>query len=128
MFEQILDLLSFLGALGDYSYIDRLGNAIDEVTVLESLRDAIRAYYTNCLKERKCIEYSENVGVLCPDIPPEELEKTVSIISSRLTTTNRVEIIKLSRELALKAYARISLIKERYKCTVSKTRTSTTSS
>jgi CRISPR-associated protein Csa5 len=125
MFEQILDLLSFLGVLGDYSYIDRLGNAIDEVTILESLRDAIRAYYTNCLREKKCIEYSENVGVLCPDISSEELEKTVSVISAKLATINRVEIIKLSRELALKAYARIPLIKEKNRCTP---KTKTTSS
>jgi CRISPR-associated protein Csa5 len=125
MFEQILDLLSFLGVLGDYSYIDRLGNAIDEVTILESLRDAIRAYYTNCLREKKCIEYSENVGVLCPDISSEELEKAVSVISAKLATINRVEIIKLSRELALKAYARIPLIKEKHRCTP---KTKTTSS
>jgi len=123
MFEQILDLLSFLGALGDYSYIDRLGNAIDEITVLESLRDAIRAYYTNCLKDRRCIEYSKNVGVLCPEISSEDLEKTISVISAKLATTSRVEIIRLSRELSLKAYARIPLIKEKYKCTISETQT-----
>ncbi len=40
----LVEVLGFLGALKNYSYIDRLGNAVDEVTVEEALRDAIRAY------------------------------------------------------------------------------------
>jgi len=116
MYNEIVDLLSFLGALGDYSYIDRLGNAIDEVSVLEALRDAIRAYYTNCLGEDKCKEYEKGKGVLCPDIKPEELEKRVSQLIDNISKASRVELIKLSRDLALRAYARIADMRSKYAC------------
>jgi CRISPR-associated protein Csa5 len=118
VYERIVDVLSFLGALGDYSYLDRLGNAIDEVSVLEALRDAIRAYYTNCLEGDKCRVYDreKGVGVLCPDIRPEELEETVSQVVGRISRISRVELIRLSRELALRAYARIADVRSKYAC------------
>jgi len=118
MYEHIIEVLSFLGATGDYSYLDRLGNAIDEISVLEALRDAIRAYYTNCLGERACVEYDREskLGVLCPEFKPEELEQAVSQIAVKLSKASRVEIIKLSRELALKAYAKIPEARKRLVC------------
>jgi CRISPR-associated protein Csa5 len=118
VYERIIDILSFLGALGDYSYLDRLGNAIDEVSVLEALRDAIRAYYTNCLDVNKCKVYDrdQGVGVLCPEIKPEELEETVSQIVGKISRISRVELIKLSRELALRAYAKITDVRSKYMC------------
>lgn len=119
--EDITNLLAFLGALGDYSYIDRIGNAIDEVTLTESLRDAIRAFYTNCLQERKCVEYDreQKLGVLCPEISPGKLNEVIAWISSHISKATRVEIIKLSREIALKSYAKIPLIRIEYKCQTS---------
>jgi len=119
MYEQIIEVLSFLGSTGDYSYLDRLGNAIDEISILEALRDAIRAYYTNCLDKRACMEYDREsrIGVLCPELKPEDLEQVVSQITAKLGKASRVEIIKLSRELALKAYAKIPEIREKLKCT-----------
>ncbi len=118
MYEHVIEVLSFLGATGDYSYLDRLGNAIDEISVLEALRDAIRAYYTNCLRERVCIEYDrENkLGVLCPEFKSEELEQVISHITAKISKASRVEIIKLSRELALKAYAKIPETRKRLEC------------
>jgi len=118
MYEQIIEVLSFLGSTGDYSYLDRLGNAIDEISILEALRDAIRAYYTNCLDKRACIEYDREskIGVLCPEFKPEDLEQVVSQITAKLGKASRVEIIKLSRELALKAYAKIPETRGKLKC------------
>jgi CRISPR-associated protein Csa5 len=124
MYERVIDILSFLGALGDYSYLDRLGNAIDEVSVLEALRDAIRAYYTNCLEGDRCKVYDRErgIGVLCPDIKPEELEETVSQVVSRISRISRVELIRLSRELALRAYAKIADVRSKYVCKAEKAR------
>lgn len=116
--EDLVILLAFLGATGDYSYIDRLGNAIDEVTILESLRDAIRAYYTNCLGERKCVEYDRErkLGVMCPSISSEKLDTIVEFVSRHLSRASRIEIIRLSREMALRSYAKVPRIRSEYAC------------
>jgi len=113
-----VEILSFLGAIEEYSYIDRIGNAIDEISVLEALKDAVRAYYTNCMKEKKCVEYNRELklGVYCPDVKPEELDQIISSISARVGKVSRIELIKLSRELALKAYARIPEVRKRLEC------------
>jgi len=120
MLEALIEVLSFLGATGDYSYLDRLGNAIDEVSILEAIRDAIRAYYTNCLEKRECIEYNrkQKLGVLCPELKFEELERAISFITTKLSKSTRVEIIKLSRELALKAYSKIPDIRVKLECKI----------
>jgi len=118
MFDQVLNVLSFLGATGDYSYLDRLGNAIDEVSVLEALRDAIRAYYANCLDEQKCIEYDKEkkLGVKCLNLKSEEIEQEVSHMIARLSKLSRVDVIRLSRELALRAYAKVLEVRETMQC------------
>ncbi|AFK51442.1 hypothetical protein TCELL_1019 [Thermogladius calderae 1633] len=118
MYPEIIEILAFLGAIGDYSYIDRIGNAVDEVTLMESVRDAIRAYYTNCLGETKCVIYDKekNLGVYCPSIDAESIDKAVSVMLAKLGKSTRVEMIKLSREIALKAYAEIPVVRDKLKC------------
>ncbi len=120
MYDQIIEVLSFLGAIGDYSYLDRLGNAIDEASILEALRDAVRAYYTNCLNRPPCVEYDreKGLGIKCPQLKPEDLEKETSYITMNLSKASRIEIIKMSREIALKAYARIGDIREKGLCRI----------
>ncbi|MEM1617381.1 hypothetical protein [Desulfurococcus sp.] len=116
--SEIVDILAFLGAVGDYGYIDRLGNAIDEVTFMEAVRDSIRAYYTNCLGEKKCVEYDreKKAGVLCPDLKPGQLEKIISSILDTISKASRVDVIKLSRKIALEAYAKIPGVRESQGC------------
>ncbi|AFL66899.1 hypothetical protein [Desulfurococcus amylolyticus] len=116
--SEIVDILAFLGALGDYGYIDRLGNAIDEVTFMEAIRDSIRAYYTNCLDEKKCVEYDKTrkAGVLCLDLKSDQLEKIVNSILDTISNVSKVDIIKLSRKIALEAYAKIPVVREKQGC------------
>lgn len=111
--EEIVELLGFLGALGNYGYIDRVGNAIDEATLLEALRDAIRAYLTfsECSnKENRCVGIDEKTGILCPDLDPEKLEKSINIVEN-LVKKSKVNLIRVSREIATRAYASIPRIK-----------------
>lgn len=114
--KEIIQLLGFLGALRNYGYIDRVGNAIDEVTIEEALRDAIRAYLTQCVEAgKKCIELGENIGITCPDINPESLEESIKMILKEIKKS-KVELIKFSRSLALEAYASIPKIREEHTC------------
>lgn len=116
----IVQVLGFLGSLREYSYIDRLGNIIDEIAFKEAIRDAIRSYYALCLDKtgkEKCVEYEKGIGVECFDISKDELEKEISQILDKLSKSTRIEIIESSREMALKAYAAIPKIRGERMCT-----------
>jgi CRISPR-associated protein Csa5 len=97
MYEPIIDILAYLGSQRDYSYIDRLGNAIDEISIMEAVRDAVRSFYTLCEKPESN----------CPSIDPQELEKSINALVATINTKPRDQIVKLARELSLKAYAKI---------------------
>lgn len=118
LLEDLIMILGFNGAIGDYSYIDRLGNAIDEISVIEAIKDAIRAYYTNCSKTSKCIEYDREhkQGVLCPEISSERLNNAISWLISQITNSTRIDVIKLSREIALKSYTALIDIRKNRAC------------
>ena len=118
--RELVNLLGFLGALKNYGYIDRVGNAIDELTISEALRDAIRAYITHCGEDvEKCIEISESEGVKCLGLNPEELKRLVEIAIAEMKKS-KIEMLKFSRHLALRAYAAIPVIRIQQKCTPSK--------
>ncbi|MEZ0394292.1 MAG: hypothetical protein ABWK00_04530 [Desulfurococcaceae archaeon] len=117
MYEQIVQVLAFLGAQRDYSYIDRIGNAIDETTIMESVRDSLRAYYALCSEAGKCIDVGKGRGIRCPELKKEDLERAVNSLAAMVGRGSRVDIIRLSREIAMKAYAAIPrFLSEEFAC------------
>lgn len=110
--EELVDILAFLGAGRDYSAIDRLANAIDEVAIYEAVRDAIRAYQTWCGAE-KCVEAGEGRRIMCPEVDPENLKKAADMVAAKVNSGDRLDAIKFAREMAMKAYARIPTMAER---------------
>ncbi len=111
--SSLVDILAFLGAQEEYSYIDRLGNAIDLIGILEAIRDAMRAYISYCSPEGRVGGSSQEVE--CPEIDPEKLEREVKYLENWLSAMwyderrgGRVEVIRFSREMAIEAYAKIS--------------------
>lgn len=115
--NEIVEILAFLAAQKDYSYIDRLGNALDEISIMESIRDAIRAYYALCRESSGCIDIGGGKGVKCPQISDASLEKAVNTLSVMLANKPRTDVVKLARELSLKAYARMpSVLSEENLC------------
>ncbi|ADG91077.1 hypothetical protein [Thermosphaera aggregans] len=97
MFEPIVSILAYLGSQKDYSYIDRLGNAIDEISIMEALRDAVRSFITICEKPES----------KCPSIDFQELDKSLNTLLAVISSKPREQVIKMARELSLKAYAKI---------------------
>jgi len=117
IFDPIVEILAFLGATRNYSYIDRLGNSIDEISILEAVRDALRAYYTWCgspPQPGKIEELSDGTKVRCPDVEEKSLNKAAEVLVGYLNGKSRIDRVKLARELSLKAYAKIPnyIIKE----------------
>lgn len=121
--KEIVKLLGFLAATGDYSYVDKIGNAIDEVTLLDALKDALRAYQTYCAGRKEvCIEYGEGSGISCPELEPDAVERAISEITALASKVSRgeasrIELSRLSRELALRAYAIIPVLRRELACT-----------
>lgn len=105
--NQVVEILAFLGAQKDYSYIDRLGNALDEISIMEAIRDAIRAYYALCREGPGSVDLGGGKIVKCPQVSDADLEKAVNTLASMLQNRPRTEIVKLARELSMRAYARI---------------------
>lgn len=114
MYENIVKILAFLGAKRDYSAIDRLGNAIDEISFYEAIRDAIRAYNSYCKESGsgQQIQGESDQEIPCPQIDAQNLINEIDKINSVLAAQDKLKIIKLSRELAVKSYAKIPLLKE----------------
>lgn len=102
MYEPIVTILAYLGSQRDYSYIDRLGNAIDEVSIMEAVRDAVRAFFTVC----------EQPEANCPSIDASELEKSLNALTAVVQAKPRHYVVRLARELSLKAYAKIKILEE----------------
>lgn len=112
--EPVIEILAFYAATRNYSYIDRLANALDEVTAYEAVRDALRDFYSQCVDRReKCVEVSEELKVLCPEVDLGLLEKAVDELLRRIRGRSGDVIVRETREVALAALARKPKVMER---------------
>jgi len=116
--DNLIAILGFLGAMKNYSYIDRLSVALDEISVYEVLKDAIRTYLSLC-SDKKEVELGEE-KILCPQIDTEKLEAEVNEIILHVKGKSGGEIVKITRELALQAYATIPDIESKFKIKITK--------
>lgn len=115
--HDLIQILGFLGALRNYGYIDRVGNAVDEVTLQEALKDAIRAYLSQCIESsNKCVEIDKNVGITCPDLDPQKLETAIITLINEVRKS-KTDLLRVSRSLALEAYSSIPRIRFKNVCT-----------
>lgn len=109
--NKLIEILGFLGAMRDYSYIDRLSGALDETGIYEALNDAIRAYLSLCQLGRKCwVEHKDKLYE-CPETSRDELEKNVETVLREIEGKSGAEIVRYSRQLAMRAYATIPKIR-----------------
>ena len=117
--DNLIVILGFLGAMKNYSYIDRLSVALDETSVYEAFKDAIRTYLSLC-SDKKEVELGEEEKILCPQINTEKLEAEVNELILNVKGKSGGEIVKITRELALQAYATIPDIESKFKIKVAK--------
>lgn len=112
--DPVLDVLAFYAATRNYGYVDRLANAIDEVTAYEAIRDALRDFYSQCVDRRdKCVEVTQDFRVLCPEVELGQLERAVSEFLRRIGGKPGDVVVKETREIALAALARKPRLMER---------------
>ncbi|MEZ0346152.1 MAG: hypothetical protein ABWK01_06350 [Infirmifilum sp.] len=105
--EPLVEILAFFSALRNYGYVDRLGNALDEVTAMEAVKDVLRDFHSQCVdRPQKCVEISEGVSIPCPDIKVEALEEAASTFVSLVRGKPSDEVVRVTREIALEALAR----------------------
>ncbi|MEB2835842.1 MAG: hypothetical protein GSR80_001083 [Desulfurococcales archaeon] len=112
--EPIVDILAFFAAMGNYGYLDVLGNALERTTALEALGNALRDYRSTCLdaspEQRRRLEAEE--GVRCPRLGPGDLEAAVREFEEVTREKERSgELVVLLREIYVRALARASRFK-----------------
>ena len=112
----IVDILAFFAAMGNYGYLDVLGNALERTTALEALGNALRDFRSTCLDatphQRRRLESEE--GVRCPRVRPNDLEVAVSAFEEVTREKERTgELVVLLREVYVRALARASQFKVR---------------
>jgi CRISPR-associated protein Csa5 len=109
MYEELIRVLAFFAALRNYGYVDRLGNALDEITAIEAVKDAIRDFHSNCLDSaEKCVEAKvegEEVKLKCPDISAEDLMRNLDRFVEDVKDKSGDVIVKVTRRIALAALA-----------------------
>lgn len=114
LLEPIVEVFAFYAATRNYGYIDRLANALDEVTAYEAVRDALRDFYSQCVdRQDKCIEVSESLKILCPEVELGELERAVRDFLKRIEGKPGDAIVRETREIALLALGRKPRLLER---------------
>ena len=99
--EVFADILAYFAAKRRYSYVDMIGNALDNIIAMEVLKDAIRDFKSSCIDNPE-----PDPDAICPSISEEELEKAGRILSDTLKKADTKNLILITREIAVKALAR----------------------
>jgi CRISPR-associated protein Csa5 len=114
-YRGLVRVLAFFAALRNYGYVDRLGNALDEVTALEALKDSIRDFHSLCFDSKdKCVETKiggEEIKLRCPDVSAEDLMKDFDGFIESIKGKPSDVIIKSTRRLALAALAEKEILR-----------------
>jgi len=103
-YDLVVEMLGFLTATRDYSFVDRVGNALDNIVVMDAVKDALRAYLSLCVHSAdKRVEVSEGKYIQCPELDPEELDKQVNALLNEVRELKGGELVKIARDLATRA-------------------------
>ncbi len=107
--DPIIDILAFFAAMKSYGYLDALGNALERVTALEALGNALRDFLTTCInttvEAKEKLEREE--GVKCPTVNAKDLEKAMESFNKiTIALEERGELVTFLREVYVKALSR----------------------
>ncbi|GAB6148790.1 hypothetical protein JCM10135_13320 [Stetteria hydrogenophila] len=109
----VKDVLAFFAAMRNYGYLDIIGNALEEVTVLEALGNALRDFRSTCIDasaETKARLAREKV--VCPNVKPEELENAVNaFIAIMKKRAENGTLVNFLREVYVESLARAGRFK-----------------
>lgn len=98
--DTLVDILAYFVAARNYSYVDILSNALDPLTAMEAIINALRDFETSCLKSGQ-----RNEEVICPSIKPSDLEKALRIAESQIREPGE-NLFHFTRKIAMRAFAR----------------------
>ena len=114
-YRGLVRVLAFFAALRNYGYVDRLGNALDEVTALEALKDSIRDFHSLCFDSKdKCVETKiggEEIRLRCPDVSAEDLMKDFNDFIESIKGKPGDLIVRSTRRLTLAALAEKEILR-----------------
>ena len=102
----LIEILAAFAAARKYSYVDRIGNSLEQLTALEALKDALRDLDSTC-REGGFIEIDRerNICVPCPSVSSEDLKNSVGFFEAMMRKGRR-EFLELTRKIAARALSR----------------------
>jgi len=105
-YNLVVEMIGFLTATRDYSFVDRVGNALDNVIVIEAVRDALRTFISLCVHSvDKRVEVEEGQYIPCPELNHEELERQVDKFLDNIKELRGGKLVEIARDLAARALA-----------------------
>ncbi|MEM1830724.1 MAG: hypothetical protein QXY55_06165 [Candidatus Korarchaeota archaeon] len=119
----LVEMLAFFAAQRNYGYIDRIGGALDEITVYEAIKDALRDYYSLCvdkLDRDRIVEVKvgeTTFKLRCPNLEPEDLENSINDFKKRIEGKQGVDLVRETRNLYIEVMARKPKIFEELRVT-----------
>jgi len=103
-YKLVVELLGFLTATRDYSFVDRVGNSLNSIVVAEAIRDALRAYVSLCIHGMdKNVKISENQYIQCPELDPVKLEAQVNEFLNSIMELPSGKLVEITRDLAARS-------------------------
>ncbi|MCE4604207.1 MAG: hypothetical protein F7B20_04485 [Aeropyrum sp.] len=105
--DPLVEVLSYFVAKRNYGYVDILTNALDRITVLEAIINAIRDFEADCASGRP-----QSEDIRCPEIPPEKLSQSVEEFQSKIEGLSGAQLMELARSLSLRALARGGMLRK----------------
>lgn len=100
--EPLIQVLSYFAAQKMYIYVDTLTNALDVITVVDTINNALRDFKSNCIDRVP----SED-EIRCPEIDLDKLEQSVNNFNDIIDEFDKrpSEVILFFRRMASKALA-----------------------
>ncbi|MEM0366127.1 MAG: hypothetical protein QXD80_07275 [Acidilobaceae archaeon] len=114
----LVEILAFFAAQRNYGYIDRIGNALDEITVYEAIKDVLRDYHSLCSDkpaQDRIVEVKireTTFKLRCPNIEPEDLEESIYKFIGHIKGKSGYDIVKETRNLHVEVMSRKATIFE----------------
>lgn len=104
-----MEVLAYFAANRNYSYVDGIANALDGLTAIEVLNNAVRDFISECIHKQRGGGSEREGKVSCPGFSSEDLRRLAGELrdlEEAISSARGGELVLFLRRLAGAAYSR----------------------